>query len=229
MRLLSLFVLVLAACEPPRRPPTIVPMGANEPCPSSTDSIGRVRYTCSSYQVVDSIAEPVSLRAVGQQLAAEAHATDGELQATMRPIAIEGATEAIVVEYSRDKKVSIEYGRLRVREFGRTFDLVAAAPADGKLRLLQCIAESSWEKRAVIARQAACTNTIERVLRLPPPKDTMTAECHRALRHVSTLPEQPTDPGAVRDQLRAFAVRCTDPIARCALAATTYVEATVCY
>lgn len=208
-------------------------MRPNEPCPSSTDVTGRVRYACSSHDVIDSIVSfGGTLGAIGEQFVAEAHAEDRMVQATTRPIRIEGAAEAIVIEYSRPREVSPNGGRLEVREPARAFDLLATVRADDRVRLLQCEAPVVSDKRAVNARLAACTETIKRVLRLPAPRSTLTADCQRALVRMSTLPGRPdalVDQAAVRDELRRFAVRCTDKVAACALAATSYVEATVCW
>jgi len=208
-------------------------MKPNEPCPSSTNATGGVRYACSSHEVVDSIVSfEVPLRTIGEQFVAEAHAEDRNVEATTRPIQIEGAAEAIVIEYSRPRELSSTGGRIEVREFGRAFDLLATAPADDKVRLLQCEAPAVSDKRAVDARLAACKETIKRVLRLPAPRSTLTADCERALERMPTLPGRPdslVDAAAVRAELRRFAVRCTDKVAACSLAASSYVEATVCW
>jgi hypothetical protein len=226
-------LLLLLACESPRRPPPIVPMKANEPCPSSTDATGRVRYACSSHDVVDSIMWfEASLAAIGDQFVAEAQAEDRLVTATTRPIQIEGAADALVIEYARPRELTPVAGGVEVRAPRRAFDLLATAVVDDKVRLLQCEAPAVEDKRAVTARLAACTATIQRVLRLPAPTSTLTTDCVRALERMATLPGRPDslgDAAAVRAELRRFAYRCTDQVAACALASTSYVEATVCW
>lgn len=208
-------------------------MKPNEPCPSSTDAIGRVRYACSSHDVVDSIMVfGGSLATIGDQFAAEAQAEDRLVTATTRPIQIEGADDAIVIEYARPQELKPTVGGVEVREPRRAFDLLATAEVDDKVRLLQCEAPAVADKRAVTARLAACTATIQRVLRLPAPRSTLTVDCVRALERMTTLPGRPdalVDADAVRAELRRFALRCTDRVAACALASSSYVEATVCW
>lgn len=229
-------LFVVVACEPPRRPPPIVPMAPGEPCPSATDALGRVRYTCSSHVVLDSVGEPLALDALGARLVAEASAADPKLQAAMRPIELEGAAEALVIDYARPDEHESTGNAIRVTTFSRGSDVLATTPVDGGARLLQCTARDEvavWEKSGAAAREVACLHTMKRVLRLPPPKGSpQTADCERALRRMGTLPGRPdslADAEAVRDELRRFATRCTDEVAACSLAATTYVEATLCW
>lgn len=222
----SWLVVSLLACAEPRRAPSIVPMAPNAICPSSTDAIGRVRYTCSSHEVFDSLIEPTPVRALGSQLVTEARAN--QLEPTMRTIEVEGADEAIVIEYTRPP----ERTDRGVRVFGRTLHLLATAPADPKRRLLQCEVPPVDGEEALASLERACIQTVQRLLQQPAPKDHgLGAECERAMNRLPTLPGRPesaAETDDVRAEMRDFAKRCNDQIAACALAATTYVEATLC-
>ena len=215
----ALILLSLVACaEPPRRPPQqpADPNSVNG-CRSSPTALHGVRYTCSTYEVLDNtMEEGTSLRQIEDHLVTSARARGFE--ATTRAFDVPGAEDALLIEY-------------RQRD-GYAFDVLAANPVDTKLRVIQC--QMSWfdNARSLATRQETCKSTLNALFARPAPSGAnLSPECTRATNKLSKLPGR-VEPKDGSEELRGvmveFAARCTDKIAACALAAKTYVEATLC-
>jgi len=105
--------------------------------------------------------------------------------------------------------------------------LVTAARAKGFETTTRVI-----DARTMATREETCKSTLDILLARPAPAGSnVSAECTRATNMLPKLPGR-VEPADASEELRGvmveFAARCTDKIAACALAAKTYVEATLC-
>ncbi|MDQ3371003.1 MAG: hypothetical protein M3680_36760, partial [Myxococcota bacterium] len=172
--------------------------------------------SCSTYEVYDTTIEPTSIRSVERQLVS--HARGRGMETSTRVLDVAGTDDALIVEY---------------RQAGaHGFDLVALKSNDAKVRMLQCHVPWFENAKSIPTREATCTDTIGVLLTRPVQAGReVSPECTRATNHIAKLPGR-TDPPDGSDDLhhalRAFAARCTEKVAACALASTTFVEATLC-
>jgi hypothetical protein len=215
---LLLSLAIVACAEPAHRPPQLPPdPNAVNGCRSSATSWGGVRYTCTTYEVIDNLTESASIRSVGAQLAADAR-TNG-FESETRIVELAGADHALVIEY-RDPT-------------NRTYalDLIAMESVAANARFLQCHVPWFESSKSIPTRQRTCMDTVAKLLqRPPPPGREITADCRSALTHISTLQggRPPDGSEQLRSEVLEFVARCSDKIAACALDATTYAEAMMC-
>ena len=214
MRLLLLAV-ALVACEPPPPKPVQQPRDPDgvENCRSSPTQFGGVRYDCGSYEVFDSIGDPISIHSLERHL--EKLASAKSIESTSRSTDVDGAVDAVAIDYRQAGKFAL--------------DLVATRPVEAKLRVLQCHVPWFEDARSIQTRSASCAHTIALVLQKPPPAGREISEtCNQAVTQIQTLPGHPDAIDEMRADLRDFLARCTDQVAACGLGARSYVEATLC-
>jgi len=211
------FLLVLlVACAEPRRPPTQPPADPDSVngCRPRPGTLGSVYYTCTSYALVDSVGEG-TLRSIEAELVTAAHGKG--FTSTSRAVAVDGVGITLLIQYREPRG-------------GHAFDMLATATLPEGTRLVQCHMRWFDNASSQPTREQTCEDAIRTLLARPAPaRVEVSAECRTAAARLPTLPGRPDDAEDLRRVMRSFAESCTDKVAACALAARSYVEATLCW
>ncbi len=214
----ALILLALVACETPPSPPPQHPADPNAVmgCRSKKMPLGEVKYTCPTIEVIDTTQVPTSLAEIIGTRAD--HAQKQRLAYSVLRVDVPGTEQANLIVYT-DKH-------------GYAFDLFAIHALDEAHRLFQCHVEWFDDAKLLDTRQSACTRMIGALLDRPAPGGaTVTVDCERAMAKLPTLPgrvDPPDGSEELRQEILAFGAHCTNAVAACALAAKSYVEATLC-
>jgi hypothetical protein len=173
-------------------------------------------YSCNRHEIYDGeMAGGMTVETIEKQLVD--HARELGKEPTAQPRTIPGATAGRLVSYRQNGRYS--------------FDLVATEPLDGNVRAIVCHMPWFEDADKMSAFEDTCARTMTTLLERAPAGRKLSPECRRATQELEKLPgrSEPADGSPeLRAEVSAFANRCTDGIAACALAAKTYAEATLC-
>lgn len=216
MRALFVLALVGACAEPPRPPPQrpADPDAVNG-CRSRKMPLGEMRYTCPTLVMMDTTQDPRPLHRIAGGAAASAQKRGWTVSS--RRLDVPGTEDAVFVQYSGPSQLG--------------FDIFAVHALDTAQRVIQCHVDDVDSTAHFETRKAACARMFEALLARPAPTGpTITVDCERAMNHLYELAatSKTGDGPDVHDEINRWGARCTNQSAACALAATTYVEATVC-
>lgn len=146
----ALLVAVLAACEaPPKRPVSPTDPNAVNGCTPSPITLGGTRYTCTSYETLDQVAEPTSIATLASRLAAVARDKGFEAKSVM--FTMPGVEDTLLVEYADGRGA-------------QAFHILAMQPIEGAVRTIQC--HMAWfdNPRTRARREDTCTQMITSLL-----------------------------------------------------------------
>jgi hypothetical protein len=215
MRFVLLVLVLISACEAPlKRPQQPSDPNAVNGCRSAPITLGGTRYTCTSYETIDQVAEPTSIAALASRLAIVARGKGFDATSVM--FTMPGVEDTLLVEYADGRGA-------------HSFDVLAMQPVGDNVRTIQC--HMTWFDNAKTraSREDTCKQMITALLQRPaPPPRVSSPACREAAAHVATLPGRPEGPEDLQRALFDFQAGCTPQIAACGLAAKTFVEATLC-
>jgi hypothetical protein len=215
MRFVLLVMVLTSACEAPlKRPQPPNDPNAVNGCRSAPITLGGTRYTCTSYETLDQVAEPTSIARLARRLASVARGKGYQANEVM--FTMPGVEDTLLVEYADGRGA-------------QSFDILAMQPAGDNVRTIQC--HMTWfdNPRTRASREDTCKQMITALLERPaPPPRVSSPACKEAAAHVGTLPGRPEAPEDLHRALFDFQAGCTPEIAACGLAAKSFVEATLC-
>lgn len=222
----------LAAAIPPATPDAAVPPPPDAPDPAPTipielsqcptapvDGVARgMSYDCGAFSVRD-VTSPERILPADLIASLRQKSEDAGAQVAETETAIAGADAAIVLVHTDGGQVSL--------------DVVALHdPAPHRTRIVVCTAP--WMDPAERdGREAACVAAISTRLAQPGfPARKLSKQCTKAAAHVHDLLAGAPAPGPESATLTIaadFLINCTDPLAKCAIKATTPDALIECY